>query len=99
MKDVSAKDFISAYAEYLKKNNLIELPKWMDYVKTAKGRELAPYDDDWLYVRTASLARKIFLRGNVGVGTFIDIYGKKTRNGVVKSHHGQASAKIIRYCL
>lgn len=34
VKDLSAKDFIEAFAEYLKKNNLIERPVWADIVKT-----------------------------------------------------------------
>ena len=37
VKDVSAADFINAFAQYLKKNNLIERPKWADLVKTSTG--------------------------------------------------------------
>jgi ribosomal protein S19E (S16A) len=37
VKDLSAAEFISAFAQYLKKNNLIERPKWADYVKTSTG--------------------------------------------------------------
>ena len=29
----------------------MELPEWTDIVKTAKFKELAPYDPDWYYVR------------------------------------------------
>lgn len=29
----------------------IQLPSWVDLVKTAKFKELAPYDPDWYYVR------------------------------------------------
>jgi len=34
VKDLSAQEFIDAFAQYLKKNNLIERPTWADYVKT-----------------------------------------------------------------
>lgn len=27
------------------------LPEWTDIVKTAKFKELAPYDPDWYYIR------------------------------------------------
>lgn len=29
----------------------VELPPWTDIVKTARFKELAPYDPDWYYVR------------------------------------------------
>jgi len=35
VKDLSAQEFIEAFAQYLKKNNLIERPAWVDQVKTA----------------------------------------------------------------
>lgn len=34
VKDVPAKEFIEAFANYLKKNNFIERPTWIDIVKT-----------------------------------------------------------------
>ena len=33
----------------------IKLPDYVDYVKTAKHKELAPYDRDWYYVRAGGL--------------------------------------------
>ena len=27
------------------------MPEWVDLVKTAKSKELAPYDPDWYYIR------------------------------------------------
>ena len=33
VKDLSANEFVSAFAQHLKKNNLIERPNWVDYVK------------------------------------------------------------------
>ena len=29
----------------------IALPAYVDYVKTGKHKELAPYDKDWYYIR------------------------------------------------
>jgi len=34
VKDVPAREFIEAFANYLKKNNFIERPAWIDIVKT-----------------------------------------------------------------
>lgn len=43
--------FIKAYAAYLKRTGKLEVPKWVDLVKTGTFKELAPYDPDWYYVR------------------------------------------------
>jgi len=40
VKDLSAQEFIEAFAQYLKKNNLIERPAWVDLVKTATSIQL-----------------------------------------------------------
>jgi len=40
VKDISAREFIEAFAQYLKKNNLIERPTWADFVKTATSNAL-----------------------------------------------------------
>ena len=56
VKDVAASDFIAAFGKHLKKGNKVRVPAWAKYVKTSSARELAPYDDDWLYTRAASIA-------------------------------------------
>ena len=47
----------------------------------------------------ASIARRLYIRQGLGVGTMKDIYGDSVDNGVMPSHHGKASGKIIRYIL
>merc|ERR1712167_146100 len=69
VKDVSAHEFVVAYGQYLKRTGKIEVPKWADLVKTGTLKELAPYDPDWFYYRTASIARKVYLRNGLGVGS------------------------------
>eukprot|EP00953_Heterococcus_sp_UTEX-ZZ885_P024588 13444-Heterococcus_DN1.PRE.2 len=51
VRDVAPAKFIKAYADHLKNTGRFELPPWVDLVKTATQRELAPYDPDWYYVR------------------------------------------------
>jgi len=62
-------------------------------------KDLAPHSDDWLYVRAAALARRVYLTGHVGVGRLTHLMGAKARNGVARNHHGRAGSKIIRFCL
>ena len=47
----SAEAFITAYASHLKRSGKLEVPTWVDIVKTGAYKELAPYDPDWYYVR------------------------------------------------
>ena len=99
VKDVPASEFIKAYANHLKTSQKVTPMENAFFIKTGKSRELAPYDEDWFYVRAASLARKIYLRPELGVGTLQHIYGRKCRNGHRKKHAAKGSGKIIRYAL
>merc|ERR1712230_234419 len=91
VKDVAAHDFVIAYAAHLKRTGKVEVPKWADLVKTGRFKELAPYDPDWYYIRAASMARKVYLRGGVGVGAFSKIYGGVPNRGTCKGHFTKAS--------
>lgn len=100
VRDVSAKDFITAYAEHLKNSDKFELPVWADTVKTATFKELAPYGEDWYYIRAASIARKIYLRPGLGVGQLRKWYGGAYKNhGVRHQHFVRANSGIIRSVL
>jgi small subunit ribosomal protein S19e len=77
----------------------MEVPNWADVVKTATYKELAPYDPDWFYVRAASMARKVYLSGPIGVGAFKKIHGGNSRRGVKPNHFKRASGSVARACL
>merc|ERR1719335_1416531 len=97
--DVPHQKFITAFAQHLKRQGRFEIPKWADVVKTAKHKELAPYDPDWLYNRSASMVRKIYIRGGSGVGAFRKVYGGQFRRGTQKNTFSVSSGKIARYVL
>merc|ERR1719375_741194 len=99
VKDVSDAEFIGAFSQHLKRQGKIEIPKWVDYVKTAHFKELAPRDPDWLYVRAAAIARKLYIRPGSGVGALTRSFGGKYRNGTCRNHRSTASGKVIRYLL
>lgn len=50
----SADAFIAAYSSHLKRSGKLEVPVWVDLVKTGAYKELAPYDPDWYYVRAGA---------------------------------------------
>ncbi|TSL40951.1 40S ribosomal protein S19 [Bagarius yarrelli] len=99
VKDVNQQEFVRALAAFLKKSGKLKVPDWVDIVKLAKHKELAPCDDNWFYIRAASTARHLYLRGGVGVGSMIKIYGGRKRNGVCPSHFSVGSKNVARKVL
>merc|ERR1711881_802738 len=99
LKDIPANDFVAAYADFLKKSNKIELPSWVDLVKTGHFHELAPYDEDWFYTRAAAIIRKLYIKPTVGVGRLANKFGGKERNGSARKHHAKDSKAVIRACM
>ena len=99
VRDVPAPAFILAYAEHLKNSDKFELPVWADTVKTGTFKELAPYGEDWYYIRAASIARKVYLRPGVGVGMLQKWYGGRNRRGARTEHFRKANSGVIRSVL
>ncbi|EMD39555.1 hypothetical protein CERSUDRAFT_111871 [Gelatoporia subvermispora B] len=96
VRDVSAEAFIAAYSSHLKRSGKLEVPTWVDIVKTGSFKELAPYDADWYYVRAAAVARHIYLRKDVGIGALTKLHGGAKRRGNRPSHHADCSASVQR---
>ncbi|KAH9936096.1 uncharacterized protein B0H18DRAFT_1081833 [Fomitopsis serialis] len=90
VRDISAEAFIAAYASHLKRSGKLEVPTWVDIVKTGSFKELAPYDP------TAAVARHIYLRKDVGIGALTKLHGGSKRRGNRPSHHADSSASVQR---
>eukprot|EP00483_Globobulimina_turgida_P012322 UN12345 len=100
VKDVNQQVFVRRLAHYLKKSKKVELPEWVDYVKTGFAKELPPNTQDWLYVRMAAIIRRVYMRCPSGVGALSRRFGTKNkRRGVRPDRSSRASKKIIRYSL
>ena len=99
--DVPAEDLLEALAEEL--DGRIEEPDWVEFTKTSVDRELPPQQEDFWQVRTASLLRKVAIRGPVGVERLATEYGGSksgsTRYRVSGNEHTGGSRKIIRTAL
>lgn len=74
----------------------LKVPDHIDLIKTAKYKELAPYDPDWFYVRCASILRRLYHRSPAGVTQITRIYGGRHRNGVRPSHFCRADSSAVR---
>jgi small subunit ribosomal protein S19e len=98
--DVPADVLIGRITDYIKGNvREITPPEWAAYVKTGSHVERAPQDPDWWYVRTASMLRKLYMKGPVGVSRLRKDYGGRKRRGVRPAHFARAGGKIIRSIL
>ncbi|KAG9396804.1 Ribosomal protein S19e [Carpediemonas membranifera] len=99
VKDVNASRFVKLYAMYLKRSGALELPTWVNLVKTGSHTELAPMDADWYYIRAASIARKVYLNNGIGMGALKSYYGGSINRGVCPCKHRDAAGSIIRHIL
>ncbi|KAG7877476.1 hypothetical protein KL905_004937 [Ogataea polymorpha] len=97
VRDVPAQDFINAYAQFLQRQGKLEVPGYVELVKTSAGNELPPQEaDKWFYKRAASVARHIYLRKQVGVGALNKLYGGAKNRGSRPSKHYDASGSVNR---
>jgi len=95
--DVEAPAFLKKLADDLKTK--IEAPDWSAFVKTGVSKERHPDDGDWWYVRAASVLRKLYIKGPLGVSKLRSEYKAKKNKGVRKERSKKASGKIIRTIL
>lgn len=99
VRDINAHQFVKAYAAHLKRTGALEVPSWVNIVKTGTSKELPPQDPDWFYTRAASIARHIYLRGGVGVGALRTVHGSRANRGNRPSHHAIGSGSVDRKAL
>ena len=99
VREVPAQLFVETLAKHLEKTGLIKAPEWSDLVKTASFKEMPPNNNNWFYIRAASIARQVYLNPHTSVESLRNRYGGKVDYGHCPSHHGKCSGKVIRSCL
>ena len=98
--DVPANVLINRLSGYMKENiREIQPTDWAGYVKTGSHVERVPQNPDWWYVRSASLLRKLYMNGPVGVSRLRKEYGGRKRRGVRPAHFAKAGGNILRSIL
>ncbi|MFB0502986.1 MAG: 30S ribosomal protein S19e [Candidatus Bathyarchaeia archaeon] len=98
--EVPSSRLIDELANYLK-NNVDEItpPAWAAYVKTGSHAQRPPQDPDWWFVRSASLLRKIYLKGPIGITHLRSEYGGRKDKGPSPEHGRVGGGSIIRKAL
>ncbi len=97
--DVPADLLIEKVADEFKDNDKINSPAWSHFVKTGVHKERKPERADWWYVRTASIVRRVYMDGPVGVMSLRTYYGGKKDRGVRPEVFRKGSGSIIRTAL
>lgn len=97
--EIPADKLIEAVAKDLKENVKLERPEWATYVKTGTHVERLPENPDWWYVRAASIIRKIYINGPIGVQRLRTAYGGKKNRGYKPEKFMRAGGKNIRTIL
>ncbi len=96
-RDVDQGQLVLKTAEDLQKR--LVMPDWAKLVKTGTSRERPPEQADWWFLRSASVLRKVYMTGPVGVERLRTVYGSNKRRGHRPEHFRKSSGKVIRVIL
>ena len=97
--DAPAEKLIPTVAQDLRTQIGLEMPAWASLVKTGAHNERIPENEDWWWFRAASILRKLYIRGPIGVQRFRVLYGGRKNKGVKPEKFYPAGGKIIRTIL
>ena len=96
--DVPSDKLIEKVAEKLKKEKKIKPPEWIHWVTTGVHKERGPEQNDWWYIRLASVLRKVYVKGPIGTSRLSTDYGGKEDRGSKRYKARKGSRAIIRNC-
>lgn len=99
VKDVNAQELIGLTKEELKKIKEIEAPDWAKFAKTGMDRERPPQQEDWWYIRSAAVLRKVYLEGPIGAQALRREFGGRKNRGHKPEKFYKAGGKTIRKIL
>ena len=99
VQEVQPTALIKRLSEELKKIEAIRPPQWALFVKTGVHKERPPEQTDWWYTRAASLLRRLYVDGPVGISRLRTYYGGRQNRGQPPEHFRKAGGKIVRVAL
>ena len=97
--DVPASKLIDALADEIKGIPEVAPPEWSKFVKTGSHAERPPERPGWWQTRAASLMRKLYVHGPLGLGEFERAYGGPKALAYFPKHHRDAGGSINRKIL
>lgn len=99
IRDIPAATLIEKAAEELKKTENVKQPQAYAFVKSGVNVERPPQQEDFWYIRSAAILRKLYIDGTVGTQRLRNAFGGKRRRGHRPAHHAKAGGKFIRTML
>jgi small subunit ribosomal protein S19e len=98
--DVPASKFINRLAKYLRENiDAVQPLPWASYAKTGMHVEKQPQDLNWWYTRSASILRKVYIYGPIGLEKLRAEYGGRKNRGSKPDRVKKAGGSGIRKTL
>jgi len=94
--DVPSVKLLDALAGEVKKLEGIQSPDWAQFAKTGSHAERPPQQPDWWFARVASILRKLYVHGPLGVGDLEREYGGSKAVSYFPKHHRDAGSSSIR---
>ncbi len=98
--DVPASLIIPLLAKYIKDNvDQVQPPAWATLIKTSTHAQSQPADPDWWFTRAASILRKTYIEGPVGLEHLRAEYGGRKSFGVRRQHTRKGGGANVRKIL
>jgi small subunit ribosomal protein S19e len=98
--DIPPAKFIEKLAKYLKENvDEVHPTPWANVAKTGSHTEKQPQNPNWWYTRSASILRKVYVHGPIGVEKLRADYGGRKNWGTKPNHASKAGGSNIRKIL
>ena len=98
--DVEPEKLVERVSRYLMENvQEVTPPPWAAYVKTGVHKERPPDREDWWYIRCASLLRKLYVHGPLGISRLRREYGGRKKGKMRREHAKPGSGNILRKAL
>lgn len=98
--DVPASKFIDRLAKYIRENvDEVQPLPWSTFVKTGTHVEKQPQNPNWWYTRTASILRKVYIHGPIGLENLRSDYGGRKNRGSKPNRVTKAGGSDIRKIL
>jgi len=98
--NVPADKLITSLAAYLRENvKEVSPPAWSRYTKTGPQVSRVPSQNDFWYTRCASLLRRLYVDGPVGIERLRSAYSERTKKGMMNEHSVKAGGSSIRKAL
>ena len=97
--DVPPSVLLPRLALELESRKAVRPPEWASFARTGVHTQNAPYQTGWWYLRSASVLRKLYLRGARGVQRLAAEYGGRRDRGSAPYHARSGSRSILREIL